>query len=245
MTRGSKRAMVTTLWILGVSLAAIGAFVFYNQVVMPAPVPLSGGGGALMVPPPLPPTQAAPSMGARPVPPAPTVPAPVAPVEPVVAEQPVASNGVEPTSPTEPTLVAGEEPEPPENSPGVDFPDPPENAPDLANYDALLDEANTLSRRGKRADVVAAYERAIAANPNAATALSKLAFYYLNAGQNDDAQRYALRAVTANPKSSEGWIVLGAAREALRDRDGAREAYRNCATLAEGEFVVECKRLAR
>lgn len=245
MTHGSKRAMVTTLWILGVSLTAIGAFVFYNQVVMPAPAPLSGGGGALMVPPPLPPEQAAPSMGARPVPPVPT--APVAPVEPVAEEPvaPVVPAAADPTQATEPALAVGDEPEPPENSPGVDFPDAPENAPDPANYDTLLNEANTLSRRGKRADVVAAYERAIAANPNADAALSKLAFYYLNAGKNDDAQRYALRAVTANPKSSEGWIVLGAAREALRDREGAREAYRNCAERSEGEFVVECKRLAR
>jgi cytochrome c-type biogenesis protein CcmH/NrfG len=48
-----------------------------------------------------------------------------------------------------------------------------------------------------------------------------------------------------DPTSSEGWIVLGAARHALGDPRGARDAYRECAERGVGEYVVECKRMLR
>ena len=56
---------------------------------------------------------------------------------------------------------------------------------------------------------------------------------------------YASRAVAVDPKSSEGWIVLGAARHALRNREGAREAYRKCVEFGEGQYVRECRRMVR
>ena len=47
------------------------------------------------------------------------------------------------------------------------------------------------------------------------------------------------------PTSSEGWIVLGAARHALGDPHGARDAYRKCVEIGRGSYVEECRRVAR
>lgn len=243
MTHGSKRAMLITFWMLGVSLTAIAIFVIYNQWVMPAPAPLTGT-VALDLPTP---TAVAPTPSAVPAQPstpsAPSTPAP-APQAVAPAPQVVAPTAVPTTDPSvaavDPTLHEGE-PEPPENDPVVV--DEPAATPEaLQRYDALLVEGATRKNRARIREI---YEEAVSINPNGDAALSKLAYYFLNAGKNEEAREYAQRAVAANPKSSEGWIVLGAAREALRDREGAAEAYKQCATLAEGEFVNECKRLAR
>ena len=51
--------------------------------------------------------------------------------------------------------------------------------------------------------------------------------------------------IKADPKNSEGWIVLGASRGALGDMPGAREAYSRCASDASGKYVAECKRMLR
>jgi cytochrome c-type biogenesis protein CcmH/NrfG len=51
--------------------------------------------------------------------------------------------------------------------------------------------------------------------------------------------------VTVSPDSSEGWIVLGAAKQALGDPHAAREAYRRCAEVGTGVYVEECRRMAR
>lgn len=244
MTHGSKRAMHTTFWILGISVGVIGAFVIYNQVVMPAPAQLTGG-TALDLPTPMAPLAEAPQPQ-RP----PTAAPPVAPK--VVAPVPVASTPAEAAPSNDPAV----EPEPPENEPDLEPElepenDPPalagpaEGSPAMGSYRELLDQANIFYRQGKRQRALEAFELAIAVNPNGDEALSKLAYHYLNLGKNEDARQYAQRSVAANPKNSEGWIVLGAAREALRDREGAKEAYRQCATIAEGSFVSECKRLAR
>lgn len=228
MAHGSKRAMLTTFWILGVSAILIGAFIVYNQVIMPAPVQLTGS-SALNIPMPI-----APSIvpAVEPPPPPPTVvAAPEAAA--VVAPEPVEVVEPEPKAAVEPVPVPVVEP-------------PPSSAPVAAGgYQELLDQANLLSRQGKRQRALETYELAIAADPNGHEALSKVAYHYLNVGKNNEAREYAQRAVSANPRSSEGWIVLGAAREGLRDREGAKEAYRQCATIAEGSFVTECKRLAR
>jgi Tfp pilus assembly protein PilF len=72
---------------------------------------------------------------------------------------------------------------------------------------------------------------------------SRLAFGYLNRGKNPEAATFAARAVEADPSNSEGWIVLGAARQSLGDRKGANDAYRKCAELGRGEYVPECKKM--
>lgn len=248
MAHSSKRAMQTTFWILGVSAVLIGAFLIYNQVIMPAPAQLTGG-SMLSVPMPLPTAPIDP-------PAAVAAPAPVAAADPVIVAEPdVEAAAVVAAAPVVEAAPAVEaapvvEAEPVVPAPEVTAPAPVaveevggDDAADV--YQALIDEAGRLARQGNRKRALETYRAALDANPNGDEALSKIAYHYLNTGKNDEAREYARRAVAANPKSSEGWIVLGAAREVLRDHDGAIEAYRQCATIAEGSFVTECRRLAR
>ena len=72
-----------------------------------------------------------------------------------------------------------------------------------------------------------------------------MAFDYLNKGRNAQAADYAARAVESNPRNSEGWIVLGAAKHELGDRKAAREAYKQCVEQGVGEYVAECRRMLR
>ena len=98
---------------------------------------------------------------------------------------------------------------------------------------------------GGRARAVAVYEKALELNPDGSEALSKLGFIFLNRGSNKKAAEYAARAVENDPTSSEGWIVLGAARHVLNDYEGAREAYRRCVEQGKGDYVIECRRMLR
>jgi cytochrome c-type biogenesis protein CcmH/NrfG len=71
-----------------------------------------------------------------------------------------------------------------------------------------------------------------------------LAFYSLEESKYADAIELAERATRIDPNSSEGWIVLGAARQATADRKGAKLAYKKCSESA-GQYVKECRRLLR
>ncbi len=102
-----------------------------------------------------------------------------------------------------------------------------------------------LDRKANTKGAIAAYEEALALNPNSSEALGKLAFHQLNRGKNAEAAELANRAISIDATNSEGWIVLGAARHALRDREGAREAYRKCAELGTGAYVQECRHMLR
>ena len=113
------------------------------------------------------------------------------------------------------------------------------------DYVEMLNAANTLFRRGRHKESLQAYHRALALRPSGAQALSKIAYLELNRGKKDVAKEYATRAVTSDPTNSEGWIVLGASLEAMRDRAGALAAYEKCSQLGTGTYVVECRRLAR
>jgi hypothetical protein len=78
--------------------------------------------------------------------------------------------------------------------------------------------------------------------PNRADVLRKMAYHYLNEGRHREAERYASQAVGADPRNSQGWILLGLARDALQDLEGAKSAFQRC-TQAEGPYVSECRRL--
>jgi tetratricopeptide (TPR) repeat protein len=109
----------------------------------------------------------------------------------------------------------------------------------------MLASASALDRGGQHDRALVAYEQALARHPDSSLALSRIAYIHLNARNNIGAGGFAARAVEADPSNSEGWIVLGAAREALGDSAGARVAYRSCATLSTGAYTKECRRLAR
>jgi tetratricopeptide (TPR) repeat protein len=114
-----------------------------------------------------------------------------------------------------------------------------------AQVSALTEQARALEQQGKPKQAIALYEQAVALDPTAPRVLSRLAFSYLNRGQNQQASEYAARALAVDPTSSEGWIVLGAARHALGDPHGARDAYRKCVEIGRGAYVEECRRVAR
>ena len=110
-------------------------------------------------------------------------------------------------------------------------------AADPAAYTALIEEAQSL--RGRRR--IAKYEEALAANPNGVEALTELAWFRLNRGQNEQAAQYAERASTLDPTNSKAWITLGAARQALGNASGAREAYQACVDQGQGRYVSDCR----
>ena len=113
------------------------------------------------------------------------------------------------------------------------------------DYAQLIAEAKKLEKKGRRRQAFELYEQALVLNPNGSEALSRLAFHYLNKGKNELAVDHASRALAADPQSSEAWIVLGAAKDALKDKTGAREAYQQCVQVGKGVYVQECKRMLR
>jgi len=115
----------------------------------------------------------------------------------------------------------------------------------MNKYAELIKRAKTLERSRNRAEALAVYQQAIEINPNGHEALSKVAFHYLNQEKNKEAADYAARALALDPSSSEAWIVLGAAKYALKDRQGASEAYRKCTEMGKGPYVRECRRMLR
>lgn len=253
MPASSRRAMYAAVSIFSVSLLLLCGYLIYTRLLMPVPAQLGKGSGmpaAVALPPvaqaepaavaPAP----APSAALAAPPPVPAAPAPAAPapiaLEPttvVAAAAPLptdpaaaaaATAAVSPAAAVEPAPVAVTPPPPP-----------------TGEVAELLKSADALYKRNKFKQARAAYEQVLAADPNAPEALSRTAFLDLQAGDNEKAKQFAARAVEVDPTSSEGWIVLGAALESLKDRTGARAAYAKCAELGTGAFVRECKRLAR
>jgi DNA-binding response OmpR family regulator len=109
----------------------------------------------------------------------------------------------------------------------------------------LAERARALERAGKPRQAMQLYEAAVQLDPNASDVLGRLSMSYLNRGENQLAADYASRAVAVDPQSSEGWIVLGAARQALGDGRAARDAYKKCVEVGKGEYTDECRRMAR
>ncbi len=112
-----------------------------------------------------------------------------------------------------------------------------------SDYQAIVKRANALYRSRKtRNQAVAEYQRALTLNPNGVGALRKLSYYYLNQGKTNEAEHFAVRAVRANPSNAQSWFLLGAARDARNNRQGALEAYRGCAQ-GKGAYASRCKAL--
>ena len=119
---------------------------------------------------------------------------------------------------------------------------PTATSDDFMSYEGLLAKAKDTRASWARETL---YVEAVEANPQGAEALSGLAFMLLNRGVNNDAASYALRAVKIDPTDSRAWVTLGAARQQLRDREGAKEAYRSCVEFGQGKFVADCRSMIR
>jgi CheY-like chemotaxis protein len=166
--------------------------------------------------------------------------------QPPPAQQPEATQPAPPAQPSQPEEAPAMEAQadvPPQSpaEPG----DPTAGDPAGDGVSALVEQARARDAQGKLRQAVSLYEQAAALDPNASEVLARLSFTYLNRGENEQASDFAARAVAIDPTSSEGWIVLGAARQALGDSRGARDAYRKCAEVGRGAYVAECRRVAR
>ena len=150
-----------------------------------------------------------------------------------------AATATETAGETEPVAEAAgaEEVEPVEN-PAVIYPE----TGAVDTYEAQLQLARRL-KRGSRA--VAAYRRAIALNPEGADALAELGRLMLARQHTREAAELAERATALEPSNSLAWVTLGAARQMRGDRQGARQAYQNCAKLGRGQYVSECRAMLR
>jgi len=114
-----------------------------------------------------------------------------------------------------------------------------------SEYKAIVKRAKTLYRSRKTRDrAVAEYKRALTLKPNGGEALRQLSYYYLNQGKSGDAEQFADRAVRTNGNNAQNWFLLGAARDARNNRQGALQAYRNCAQ-GKGAYAERCKALIR
>ncbi|MCZ6807685.1 MAG: DUF4388 domain-containing protein [Deltaproteobacteria bacterium] len=109
-------------------------------------------------------------------------------------------------------------------------------------YEAQLELARRL-KRGSRA--AAAYQRAIELNPQGSTALAELARLQLGREHTREAAELAERATAIDPSNALAWVTLGSARQMRGDRQGARQAYRNCVKLGKGRYVSECRAMLR
>lgn len=112
-------------------------------------------------------------------------------------------------------------------------------------HDELLEVGRDLSRKNRLTEAVEAFQRALIQAPDSSAALSGLSYVYLNASDLPRARDFAERSVGADATNSEGWIVLGAARELLGDRSGALAAYRTCAAQGKGRYLSQCRQVAR
>ena len=161
--------------------------------------------------------------------------APVA--EPAVAAEP--ASVAEPAVAVEPAGTGtGDPAQKPVENPDVIYPET--GAPDT--YDAQLALGRRL-KRGTRA--TAAYRRAIELNPEGSDALAELGRLMLARQHTREAAELAERATAIDPSNALAWVTLGAARQMRGDRQGARQAYQNCAKLGRGQYVSECRAMLR
>ena len=234
MSAGAKKAMRWTAVIGGVGLLVVGAMWIKFKFVDPQPEEL--GGAAL--PTELPSLSTAPEE--EPVEEEAEVVA--APVEEAVVEEAAAEEAVAEEAVVE--EAAAEEA-------AAEEAVVEEAAAAAAPAQAAAAPAQAAAAPARPAQAAAAPARpaqAAAAAPAAGgngAALARQAFGLLNRGQNQRAAELAAQAVAADPTSSQGWITLGAARQAMGDSAGAREAYNQCVTQGQGQYVRECRLMMR
>ena len=160
------------------------------------------------------------------------------------AAEPAAPSGEAPSAPT------GEEPtgEPTAEAPTGEEPTPEAPVAEAPTAEAPTAEAPTAeapTAEAPTAEAPAEPAPAAAASPEEARTLARQALNSLNRSRNDEARDLAQRAVAADPANSMGWLVLGAARGELGDREGSRAAYQSCVDQGSGPQVRECRAMLR
>jgi CheY-like chemotaxis protein len=257
MSAQSKQWMWGSIGIFLAGMVVIGAYWYYQNIHMPQPVQL-GQAGPVEMPrigpvPSTPRGETPPAAEATPPTPAPTaaaeptgldVPPEVAPTEAAPTEAAPVAEAAPPVE-AAPVEAAPVEAAPVEAAPVAAAPVAPAPAAAGETYESVLAEA--VAARGA-ARQIPLLERAIALNPSGADALARLSYIYVGRGGRgnlEQARTYAERATAADPTSSQGWLVLGAARGELGDRVGARAAYQSCVDSGQGRWVTECRAMLR
>jgi DNA-binding response OmpR family regulator len=236
VVQGDTKWRRVTLGFVAAGVLVIGGYWLYHNVLMPTPVELSNTPSA----PAMPDMSNVGTMEAETAEPTEAAEAPTAAEATDVAPSEAVAPTEEATevAPTEETTEVAEAAT--EEAAAEPAPAAPGAAPGA--YEALLEEARgTRNPRAK----IAKLEEALAANPNGAEALEELGWIQLNRGQYAVAAELAQRASVLLPTSSKVWITLGAARQSLRDTEGAQAAYRSCVEQGQGQYVAECRRMAR
>lgn len=127
----------------------------------------------------------------------------------------------------------------PETYPQQPAPDrieaPPQRASTSGAVVALLDRADSYRRSGDADNEAATIERALRIDPNNARLWSRLADVRLDQEQHRQAEQLAMKsnALAAGDTrlQAQNWRLIAAARRAMHDNAGAREAERKAAAL--------------
>jgi DNA-binding response OmpR family regulator len=249
MAPGMKRAKQATLAILAAGLLLIGGFVAYNNVWMPRPAQLTGASR----PPELPegfspaPGQAEPAAAESEDPPSEAAAEATAPTP---AEPPAAAPEAVAAAPeAAPAEAAPAEPAPAEPAPAEPVaaaPVAPAPAPVAAAPAPTPAAAPAPTPAAAPAPTPAAAPAPAPATGEDGAALAQQALRALNRSRNEEAASLAQRAVAADPTSALGWLVLGSARQMMRDAPGARAAYQSCVDQGrQAQYVRECRSMLR
>ncbi len=93
---------------------------------------------------------------------------------------------------------------------------------------------NAMSREGRWAEAIDAYERALSINPGQDVSWIGLGLAYETRGRRTEADAAFSRAVSANPKNAWAHYYLGRSLERGGERDKAREEYERALGLSPG-----------
>jgi tetratricopeptide (TPR) repeat protein len=229
-----RLVMRATVAMIAVFVVAISGFLFYYRVVMPVPAELGAAPLDLGLSSAESEATAVMAVATSRVPPSLSMAAPE-PALPPAAVRDVAASAVR-----VPARRAAASVQPSASGAAVSG-----SQSAAATFKSLLEEARVFARRRQNQRALDAYEQALRLQPGEASALAGKAYAYLNLDDRRAAKRFASLAVAADPTSSQGWVVLGAAEELLGSRRASQEAFRRCAAQAVGGYVNDCRQLVR
>jgi hypothetical protein len=213
----SKRAMRVTLVTLAISTATVGSFLAYMHLIMPVPAEL-GPDSALQ-------------------------PA----HDGVLVTQP--ASAAESSIPVTSTTSPAPGPQPRLAAPASEADEPTgaisPAAPPLASIESAPPAQSVADAKPVRIPAVSPAQPTHRTNRRHAHDLVDQAYASLNRGDAAAALSQARAAVAIFPTRADAWIVLGSAYDALRDHANARDAFRTCVRRASGQFVTQCRVLAR
>ncbi len=225
-----RRAMVATITIFAVFAISVGGFTIYTKLIMPTPVTLGASSVAFTLPQAAPAPEVASAVMAAP----PPIVAMATSTPSVVHTEAAPAASAEDTraheSDVQPAVIAA--------TPA------PERAAAQTAAPVVTEPAIARAAPKRLAATQPSAPRATksTADPNS---LSAQAMRELNAGHPSEARQLAQQAVQTHPEQANGWIVLGAAHDALGNHDAAKAAYASCTARAFGARVATCRALAR